>query len=293
MTGLFLKICTGDPMNFLRVFATIALLLCGTSLLAGGVLTAQPRNSAVGTGHTVYELRQYTLHPDQRDVLINVFDSEFVEGQDATGMWVIGQFRDLNNPDRFVWLRSFPDMASRATQLDAFYSGPIWQGHRDIANPTMVDSDNVLLLRSARVGTGFPRVTVALAPRDRKGPGRGLVVGHIIYLRAHPSVDAKGSFMDFFDSEVKPRLDRAGETIVAELETEPSANNFPKLPIREGEHVFAWFSTFADRAAYDRQRRSLALDPVWRVVAGRFSLWTSQPMETLALEPTARSRLHG
>jgi hypothetical protein len=29
----------------------------------------------------------------------------FVETQEATGMRVIGQFRDLGDPNRFVWLR--------------------------------------------------------------------------------------------------------------------------------------------------------------------------------------------
>ncbi len=53
----------------------------------------------------IVELRQYTLHPGKRDVLIDLFDREFVESQEALGMKVIGQFRDLDNPNRFVWLR--------------------------------------------------------------------------------------------------------------------------------------------------------------------------------------------
>ena len=52
----------------------------------------------------VVELRQYTLHPGKRDVLIDLFDREFVETQEAVGIKVIGQFRDLDHPDHFVWL---------------------------------------------------------------------------------------------------------------------------------------------------------------------------------------------
>src|SRR5262245_44648801 len=55
----------------------------------------------------IVELRQYTLHPGQRDVLIDLFDREFVESQEALGIKVIGQFRDLDNPNRFVLLRGF------------------------------------------------------------------------------------------------------------------------------------------------------------------------------------------
>jgi hypothetical protein len=44
----------------------------------------------------IVELRQYTLHQGQREVLIELFDREFVESQEALGMDVIGQFRDLD-----------------------------------------------------------------------------------------------------------------------------------------------------------------------------------------------------
>jgi len=91
----------------------------------------------------IVELRQYTLHPGKRDVLIDLFDREFVESQEALGMKVIGQFRDLDNPNRFVWLRGFLDMPSRAQALKDFYGGATWKAHREAANATMIDSDNV------------------------------------------------------------------------------------------------------------------------------------------------------
>ena len=49
----------------------------------------------------IYELRQYTLWPGKRDALVDLFDREFVESQEATGMRVDGQFRDADRPDRF------------------------------------------------------------------------------------------------------------------------------------------------------------------------------------------------
>ena len=72
------------------------------------------------TALPVVELRQYALHPGQRDVLIDLFDREFVESQEAVGATVIGQFRDLDQPDRHVWLRGFADMDARKTMLEAF-----------------------------------------------------------------------------------------------------------------------------------------------------------------------------
>jgi quinol monooxygenase YgiN len=101
----------------------------------------------------VVELRQYTLHPGQRDVLIELFDREFLETQEAVGMRVFGQFRDAADPDRFVWVRGFDNMESRLQALTAFYKGPAWKANSAAANATMIDSDNVLLLRPK--GSGF------------------------------------------------------------------------------------------------------------------------------------------
>jgi hypothetical protein len=61
----------------------------------------------------IVELRKYTLHPGGRDVLIDLFEREFIESQEDLGMKVIGQFVDLDDPDRFVWLRGFSDMDAR------------------------------------------------------------------------------------------------------------------------------------------------------------------------------------
>src|SRR4051812_27157034 len=102
----------------------------------------------------VLELRQYTLRPGQRDALIDLFDRELVEPQEAAGMRVIGQFRDRDAADRFVWLRGFPDLASRAARLQAFYGGPVWQAHRDAAQATMIDSGGGLLLPPGGPGAG-------------------------------------------------------------------------------------------------------------------------------------------
>lgn len=98
----------------------------------------------------ILELRQYTLHPGRRDDLISLFEREFVDSQLALGMTLPGLFRDAGDPDRFVWLRGFADMPARKAALEAFYGGPVWKAHRDAANATMIDSDNVLLLKVVR-----------------------------------------------------------------------------------------------------------------------------------------------
>jgi hypothetical protein len=76
-------------------------------------------------------------------------------------MRILGQFRDVDRPDRFVWLRSFPDMILRKHALETFYGGPTWKAHRAAANATMLDVDDVLLLRPVTPSSGF----AALPPR--------------------------------------------------------------------------------------------------------------------------------
>ncbi len=71
-------------------------------------------------------------------------------------MLPVGHYRNLDDPQDFVWFREFANMQQRRTALEAFYlQSPEWLQHRDAANATMIDSDNVLLLRPARERSGF------------------------------------------------------------------------------------------------------------------------------------------
>ncbi|MFI6144748.1 NIPSNAP family protein [Streptomyces sp. NPDC051109] len=168
----------------------------------------------------IVELRQYTLHPGARDTLIALFEREFVTGQEAAGITVGGRFRDLDDPDRFVWLRAFPDMEQRERSLRAFYGGPVWQEHRDRANATMADSDDVLLLR----GPGFA------------APAGG---GPVAVTVCHPSAP---SFAGHFERVLRPRLTAAGRAPMAVHRSEHARNTFPALPVRTGEDVLVWFT---------------------------------------------------
>jgi hypothetical protein len=235
----------------------------------------------------VYELRQYTLHPGKRDVLIRLFEREFVESQEALGMSLPGMFRDLDDEDRFVWLRGFPDLAQRGEQLAAFYGGPVWRAHRDEANPTMVDSDNVLLLKPARPGSGFSMK----GPRPPIGATRlppGLVVATLHYL----DPDAVPAFVDYFQRETKPALAAARVPVIAELVSEPGPNSFPRLPVRERDTVFVWFTAFASHAGFARYEAGVRRAHAARERASAEVLHQlARKPEVIRLAPTARSLL--
>ncbi|SER29615.1 NIPSNAP family protein [Actinokineospora terrae] len=193
----------------------------------------------------IVELRRYTLHPGRRDELVELFEREFVDSQAAVGMPILGTFRRPSEPDRFIWLRGFPDLAGRGPSLTAFYSGPVWAEHSAAANATMVDFRDVLLLRPVR--GSFPE------PRDEAGPVR---------ISIH-----------YFDG---PADDLAGEGVdPLVLATHPGPNEFPALPVREGEHVLVTLSL------------DTAIPPTPEAWARR----AVQEPEHLFLEPTATSRL--
>jgi quinol monooxygenase YgiN len=255
--------------------------------------TEQEKTAAVPSRQwcsPIVEFRQYTLHPGQRDVLITLFERAFIESQEALGMQVIGTFRDLDDPNRFVWLRGFSGMDQRLAALHAFYGGPVWKAHREAANATIIDSDNVLLLRPARPTSGF-----LLDPRNRPPAGTeqvppGLVVATILSFETAPSDDV----LDWFEGALAPVLTNSGASILAWFVTEASTNTFPALPVREGEQVFVWFSRFRDQAAYDQHVSDLAqskaqLDQIWQPMLRRLK---AAP-HVLKLSPTARSLVHG
>src|SRR5262245_54359338 len=178
----------------------------------------------------IMELRQYTLHPGKRNELIELFDREFVETQEAVGIQVIGQFYDLDDPNQFVWLRGFNDMTARAQSLRAFYSGPIWKAHREAANATMIDSDNVLLLRLPPGACGFSFKDVHRPPLGSRAKQDGFIAAMIYYF--DEPVDS--GFIAYFENRIKPVLIEADAEILAYFVTEDSPNTFPGLPVREG-----------------------------------------------------------
>lgn len=230
----------------------------------------------------VVELRQYELVPGRRDTLIELFERELVEPQEALGIHLVGTFVDLDNPDRFVWMRAFANHAVRNEALPAFYYGPVWKEHRDQANATMVDSDNVLLLRSTSAGPAFPIGSDGPAPVAQIPPTSMYAVS--VY--AVPS-DAEAAAISLFRSEVLPLATDAGAETVALLRTDPAENGFPALPVRANEHVLVWIRRFADVESQARQAEWLTRSPVAPALAAS----VGEPIQQLRLSPTKRSRL--
>jgi hypothetical protein len=254
-------------------------------LLAGAAgLAFQYRSRAEGSmvsSDNVFELRQYTLRGGQRDTLISIFEKHFIESQDALGAAVVGVFRDLDDPDRFVWIRGFRDMSVRRQALERFYGGPIWHTYGPAANATMIDSGNVLLLRPASRGQGF-------AELPAKDSAAGGVFGADIYYLDDAPV---AQFSEFFDTILVPHFTAAGGRLVARLTTE-AARNDSRLPVREHDRTYVCITRWTHPEAHDAFVRRYSGLSGWRDSAPDAILPAlMRKPERLRLQPTARSPL--
>lgn len=236
------------------------------------------------TQATVLELRQYKIFSGKRDRMISVFDGKLIEGQEDVGMRLLGQFRDLDDPNRFTWMREFPNMEARGKALTDFYTGPIWKAHRGEANPLLEDNDNVLLLRPAtnELAIKVPRVNERAKVGDKPTPA-GTIVATIYYLWKDP---AEG-FTQFFTTKLAPALTAAGIPVLGGYVIETTPNSFPALPVRQHEKVFVWFTRTHDATDYDRRQTRLESTELGRELTD----YQERAAQVLRLAPTSRSLL--
>lgn len=200
----------------------------------------------------VVELRRYALKSGRRDELIDLFEREFVHTQEACGITLFGHFRDVDDPDSFVWFRGFSSMDDRRGALEAFYlHSPAWLRHRDAANDTMIDSDNVLLLRPARPHSGFELTNA-----------RPAAAAVSVFMLDAPPDDR---YVEEFEQQMLPSLRRIARR-VSYFVTESSPNTFPRLPVREGEWAFVAAGLCEDGAAVDAWHRAYAAPERLRLI---------------------------
>ena len=133
---------------------------------------------------------------------------------------------------------------------------PSGRQHGPAANATMVDSDDVLLLRP----TDPPHPPAAPHRGPRSAPSRPATSGS----SSPPgctnpaTAPATGS-----PARCSPELQTALGTGVATWRTEPAENTFPALPVRD-DHAFVWTATFADHASYAAAFAALGRRPWWQ-----------------------------
>jgi hypothetical protein len=217
------------------------------------------------------ELRSYLAQPGQREKILDLFERHFLDAYQAGGTRVLGCFRDLDEPDRWVWLRAFPDAASRGARLRNFYDGEVWQAHAEACNSAIADIQEALLLRAREPDA----LNSLCAPAQSADRSAAVIVAHVHAL----DPGQEDAFADFHRRELAPLLAR-GATRVADFSSDTAPNSYPRQPVRAAP-VFVALTRYATPAAA-RQ---------WRAARTALEHRCSGRLETWRLQPTARSAI--
>lgn len=182
------------------------------------------------TTYRVFEIRNYQLLPQRRAEFVDHFERHLIHPQEALGIAVLGQFEPVGHADRFVWIRAFVDMAARGQALAAFYEeSDAWKRHGPLANDIMCAWDDVYLLRptstTARVTAGY--APGAGAPPVR--PSRDARLGVVVTTEGAAATD----FSSRRAQDLAGRLDAVGGHELDRFSSEPVANDFTRLPVKQ------------------------------------------------------------
>jgi heme-degrading monooxygenase HmoA len=97
----------------------------------------------------IVEVRSYRVKPGHREAFIKFFETRAVPAQRSYGMEILGPLLDLENPNKFVWLRSFPSLDERERMKNAFYEGELWKNELEAIAMPMLESYDVILCETS------------------------------------------------------------------------------------------------------------------------------------------------
>jgi hypothetical protein len=97
----------------------------------------------------IVEVRSYRIKPGRRAEFIEFFLTRGVPALREHGMKVLGPLLDVENPNKFVWLRAFPSLEERDRMKEAFYEGELWKNELESIAMPMLDSYDVILCETA------------------------------------------------------------------------------------------------------------------------------------------------
>jgi hypothetical protein len=97
------------------------------------------------------EVCSYRVKPGRREEFLEHFETEGIAAIRAHGIRVLGPLPDLENPNRFSWLRSFPSRAERDRMNRVFHHSAVWVNEiAPIAMPMLQSWDFTVCETSAR-----------------------------------------------------------------------------------------------------------------------------------------------
>jgi quinol monooxygenase YgiN len=112
------------------------------------------------------EVCTYRVKAGRRSEFLRFFETQAVPVIRAHGIRVLGPLVDLENPNRFVWLRSFPSEEERDRMKSAFHHSAAWVNElAPIAMP-MLDSWDFAVCETSAC---YSQDELAAGPRAARG----------------------------------------------------------------------------------------------------------------------------
>jgi hypothetical protein len=222
------------------------------------------------------------MRPLARDSFIDNFEAHYLEEIERFGAIVMGLFRVLDEPDRFVWLRGFPDIGRRAPSLRAFYASDVWKRHGPISVALFRRPLTVRLLRPLE-HTDLTAGRTLASTLSAFGTGTcsvetGVVVVDI-FSAAQPQ--ARDELANILRSSF-PSLDGDVSEVRGLLVAEEQEDSWEEAVIRDSREVIL-VTVHRDPAATERHREAVAN------VTGQVGIELTGPPVALTLLPTMRS----
>lgn len=97
----------------------------------------------------IVEVRSYRIKPNKRAEFIELFETKAIPAQRSYGMKIVGPLLDVENPNKFVFLRSFPSLEERDRMKDDFYEGPLWKNELEAIALRLLESYDVILCETS------------------------------------------------------------------------------------------------------------------------------------------------
>jgi hypothetical protein len=92
----------------------------------------------------IVEVRTYTIAEGLRQRFLDLFETRTRPLQQSLDIQVVGPWLDVENPDRFVWMRAFPSLAERERMKRDLYEGDEWTGELEaVMMPMLADFTSI------------------------------------------------------------------------------------------------------------------------------------------------------
>jgi hypothetical protein len=106
----------------------------------------------------VIEVRTYKIRPGQRDQIMELLRSRLFPLHQEIGIRVLGPFPSAEDQDTLVWLRAFPDAASRDSMTKTLYGGPAWKDELEqLILPSITDHHVALVEDTTDLWSNWPQ----------------------------------------------------------------------------------------------------------------------------------------